>query len=144
MDRLISLYNGMIERLRNERLQLEEQHFFLHKLLKATPSGIVILDYDGRVEYINPGAEQLIETSKNELAGKTLKDHGFPFTDALDKLETDKPDVIPLRGNRRMKCIKSKFIDRGFQRHFILIEELTDEIRQSEKSAYGKLIRLRR
>jgi len=33
-------------------------------------------------------------------------------------------------------------MDRGFPRRFILIEELTEELRQSEKAAYEKLIRL--
>jgi hypothetical protein len=37
---------------------------------------------------------------------------------------------------------KSRFLDRGFHRHFVLMEELTEELRQSEKAAYEKLIRL--
>jgi two-component system nitrogen regulation sensor histidine kinase NtrY len=34
------------------------------------------------------------------------------------------------------------FFDRGFPRHFILLEELTEELRLSEKRAYEKLIRM--
>ena len=34
------------------------------------------------------------------------------------------------------------FFDRGFQRRFILLEELTQELMQQEKQAYGKLIRM--
>jgi signal transduction histidine kinase len=49
---------------------------------------------------------------------------------------------VSFQGNRRIKCTKSQFIDKGFTRYFILIEELTEEIRRSEKSAYEKLIRL--
>ena len=37
---------------------------------------------------------------------------------------------------------KSHFIDRGFPRHFVMIEELTAEILAAEKKAYGKVIRM--
>ena len=40
------------------------------------------------------------------------------------------------------KLQKSHFIDRGFPRQFIMIEELTAEILAAEKKAYGKVIRM--
>ena len=40
------------------------------------------------------------------------------------------------------KLQKSHFIDRGFPRHFVMIEELTAEILAAEKKAYGKVIRM--
>jgi nitrogen fixation/metabolism regulation signal transduction histidine kinase len=142
VDQLISLYNQMIKKLRNERLSLEEQHLFLYKLLEATPSGVIILDYDGGIEMVNPSAERLLEASKEELKGRKLNELQTPFAGNLDTLKSEKSVVVPYRGNRRIKCTKSQFIDKGFPRFFVLFEELTDEIRQSEKSAYEKLIRL--
>jgi nitrogen fixation/metabolism regulation signal transduction histidine kinase len=142
LDQLVSLYNEMIKKLRDERLNLEEQHLFLYKLLEATPSGVIILDYDGRIEMVNPSAERLLETSKEELKGRQLNEIQTPFAGNLDTLKSEKSVVVPYRGNRRIKCTKSQFIDKGFPRFFVLFEELTAEIRQSEKSAYEKLIRL--
>ena len=142
LDRLIHLYNDMIKKLRGERLTLEEQHLFLHKLIQAAPSGIIILDYDGRIERVNPSAERLLEAPNAQLAGKALNEPKTPLTDILASLGPDESTVVRYKGNRRLKCTKSQFLDRGFQRHFILIEELTEEIRRSEKSAYEKLIRL--
>ena len=37
---------------------------------------------------------------------------------------------------------RAEFFDRGFPRSFLLLEELTEELRASEKAAYGKLIRM--
>ena len=142
VDELVLLYNDMIKKLRHERLSLEEQHLFLHKLLQATPSGIIILDYDGRIEQVNPSAERLLEESFDALSGKKLSALKTPLRDVMDTLGTEKSAVVPFKGNRRIKCTKSQFIDKGFTRYFILIEELTEEIRRSEKSAYEKLIRL--
>jgi signal transduction histidine kinase len=45
-------------------------------------------------------------------------------------------------GARRIKCHHGTFIDRGFPRSFLLIEELTEELRQFERAAYEKLIRV--
>ncbi len=142
MDRLISLFNEMIVKLRDERQVLEERNFFLHELLHASPSGIIILDYDGLIQEVNPAIERLFEISNDKLAGKPLSWLTAPFGEALASLEPEASFVVPFRGNRRMKCGKSRFMDKGFHRHFILIEELTHEIRESEKSAYEKLIRL--
>jgi PAS domain S-box-containing protein len=142
LDQLISLYNQMIKKLRNERLNLEERHLFLYKLLEATPSGVIILDYDGGIEMVNPSAERLLEASKEELKGKKIYELQTPLAGNLDTLRSEKSVVLSYRGNRRIKCTKSQFIDKGFPRFFVLLEELTEEIRQSEKSAYEKLIRL--
>ena len=47
MDRLIAIYNEMIDRLREERLAAEEQHHLLQRIVQASPSGIVICGFDG-------------------------------------------------------------------------------------------------
>ncbi|HYE72177.1 MAG TPA: ATP-binding protein, partial [Blastocatellia bacterium] len=65
-----------------------------------------------------------------------------PFATALQEIEVGESRVLPLIAGRRVKCQKAQFLDRGFARHFILIEELTEELRQSEKAAYERLIRL--
>ena len=49
--------------------------------------------------------------------------------------------MLPLQG-QRVRCHKAQFLDRGFPRSFILMEELTEELRLSEKAAYEKVIRL--
>ena len=41
-----------------------------------------------------------------------------------------------------MKCHRGSFVDRGFPRGFVLLEELTEELRLYEKAAYEKLIRM--
>ena len=63
MDGLIRVYNLMIDRLREERLRLQEQHYFLEKILAASPSGILILDFDGRVSVANPSASKILMVS---------------------------------------------------------------------------------
>jgi nitrogen fixation/metabolism regulation signal transduction histidine kinase len=142
MDQLIEIYNRMADHLREERTKLQEQNYFLDKILAASPSGIITLDFDNQIAMINPAAERLLQTTKEELLGKRLADLETPFATELDDLPSGESKVLPLLGRRRVKCRKSQFLDRGFLRHFVLMEELTEELRQSEKAAYEKLIRL--
>ena len=43
---------------------------------------------------------------------------------------------------RRYRAQRSHFFDRGFARHFLLLEELTEELDSSERSTYEKLVRV--
>jgi signal transduction histidine kinase len=45
-------------------------------------------------------------------------------------------------GPRRLKVWRGEFRDRGFAKTFFLVEEMTEELRLSEKAAYEKLIRM--
>jgi two-component system, NtrC family, nitrogen regulation sensor histidine kinase NtrY len=126
MDSLIRIYNQMIDRLREERLKLQEQHYFLDRILTASPAGIVMLDFDGKVSSMNPAAAALSANIGSDLTAIPLGGS----------------EVLALQGGRRLKVTRAEFFDRGFPRSFLLLEELTEELRASEKAAYGKLIRM--
>jgi nitrogen fixation/metabolism regulation signal transduction histidine kinase len=142
LDQLVHIYNKMIDHLRDERLKLQEQNYFLDKVLTASPSGIITFDFDSRITMANPCAETLLQTTTENLSGKTLAELRTPFATELNELPVGESRVINLMGRQRIKCQRSQFFDRGFLRDFILMEELTEELRQSEKAAYEKLIRM--
>src|SRR6185295_8286991 len=142
MDALIRVYNQMIGRLREERLKLQEQHYLLDRILTASPAGIVTLDFDGRVTTLNPAASRLLQISGEEAKGKDLAGLAPPLGSALAAIPLGGSEVVSLQGGRRIKTSRAEFFDRGFPRSFLLLEELTEELRASEKAAYGKLIRM--
>jgi two-component system nitrogen regulation sensor histidine kinase NtrY len=142
LDALIAVYNRMVDSLRVERLRLQEQHYFLAQILAVSPSGCVILDFDGRVDFANPSAEDLLGRRAETLRGRTLRELASPLASALDGLAAGQAQVVALHGGRRVKCRRASFLDRGFSRSFILLEEVTDELRHYEKAAYDKLIRM--
>ncbi len=129
-DELIDVYNQMMDALREERTKQEEQHFFLEKLIHTSPTGIVILDYDGNLKQINPKAEEILG-ARPEL----LLVHFEPLKPGESK-------TIRIGSLHTYKVQKSHFIDRGFPRMFVMIEEVTAEIFEAEKNAYGKVIRM--
>ena len=142
MDQLISVYNQMMEQLKLERTKQEEQHFFLSKLINTSPTGILVLNHDGYIHQLNPKAIELLGVEEKEVTGKLPGDLSFAIMQEINKLKSGESKTVTLNGITTYKLQKSHFIDRGFPRHFIMIEELTAEILAAEKKAYGKVIRM--
>jgi two-component system nitrogen regulation sensor histidine kinase NtrY len=79
VDQLINVYNQMIDELRTERTQQEEQHFFLEKLIYTSPTGIIILDHDDCIQQLNPKALQILGLDEKELIGNNIKNCNTRF-----------------------------------------------------------------
>jgi two-component system nitrogen regulation sensor histidine kinase NtrY len=141
-DQLIRVYNRMAEHLRDERVRLQEQQHLLSKILDVSPSGIVIFDFDGRITFVNAGAGRLFGRDPATMLRRTLSELGSPLAASMAQLGAGESRVVPLWGGRRVKCHRGSFIDRGFERTFVFLEELTEELRQHEKAAYEKVIRI--
>ncbi|HEX6094691.1 MAG TPA: ATP-binding protein [Thermoanaerobaculia bacterium] len=124
MDTLIEVYNRMIDRLREERLAAEEQQQLLQKLVDASPAGIAICDFDGRVQQMNPAAARILGDAP------------------LPAIAPGESRLVQHRGSQRVRVTRGEFRDRGFAKSFYLLEEMTEELRLSEKGAYEKLIRM--
>jgi len=142
LDLLIDVYNKMIDQLREERIISEEKNHFLDKLIESTPVGIITLDFDEKISSLNPAAYDLLKMQPETLIGKTLKDADNDFLVLLNQCETDKNFTFSMNGVKKYKCYKSHFINKGFPRHFIIFEELTNEIIEAEKYAYARVIRM--
>ncbi len=142
IDRLIRVYNKMVGSLRDERVRLEEQQQFLSRVLQESPGGILVLDFDRRVEMINPAAARLLQTRGTDVVGAALTVIDRPLVAQLEAVAAGESHVISIWGGRRVRVAHGTFVDRGFRRSFYLLEELTEELRQSEKAAYEKLIRM--
>ncbi|MFC1726724.1 PAS domain-containing sensor histidine kinase, partial [candidate division KSB1 bacterium] len=142
IDKLINVYNNMIDHLREERLKLQEKTYFIEKIIHNSPTGVIIFDYDGNIDLVNPSAENFLANPLHRLKGKKLSGIESSLAKKLTRIDTGKPGIISLNGNRKFKVHKLYFLDRGFTRDFIMIEELTKEIQQSEKNAYEKIIRV--
>jgi two-component system, NtrC family, nitrogen regulation sensor histidine kinase NtrY len=142
VDELIALYNRMVDRLRDERVRLAEQHQFLAQVIDASPSGIVVLGFDDEIASVNPAAARLLDRPAPDAAGRRLAALDTPLAAALAALLNGESRVIGVDGASRVRIYRGGFIDRGFPRAFFVIEELTGELRQAERAAYEKLIRV--
>lgn len=142
-DRIVDMFNRMMDQLKNERLRLREQNHFLDLLINVSPMGVVILDFDGKISMLNAAALRFLGyTAADELAGKSFQDLDAPLAGEIARLPRDTVETIRLSDAMIYRCSRLSFIDRGFAHPFVLIESLTTEVVKAEKKAYEKVIRM--
>lgn len=157
MDRIVRVYNNMIDQLREERVSGRQQEEFLDRLLGAAELGVVVLDYDDEVASMNPWMEAQCkvpafratvlepslhqgEGSKGE-GGKGAREEGeVPKEEGGENKAGTTVRTGP--GNRRYHIERAGFVDRGFERGFLIVQDVTTDLLTAEKDAYGKIIRM--
>lgn len=158
LEQLVQQFNAMLGALYHERIQLGEQQGFLDRLLEATPSAVVVFDFDGKVSLLNASALALLGVA--EAKGRPLSawlDGDGAWSGALtgpararsvnliaqlDALPLGESRLLSDPDGRRYRAQRGHFFDRGFARHFLFVEELTEELATSEKDTYEKLVRV--
>ncbi len=133
MDRLGEVYNRMIDQLRNERVTGRRREEFLDQLMNAAEVGLIILDFDGRVASENPWVvhrRAVDDTFETAILEPALA------------LAVGEKRILTTADNRRLHVEYGTFIDRGFERGFLVLQDVTADLLQAEKEAYGKVIRM--
>lgn len=142
-DRLVDVFNKMMDQLKNERLYVREQNHFLDLLVNASPMGVIILNLDNEILSVNPAACQMLNNRPaDEIIGKELSGIESPLADELARIPLYGVQTVRLSDANIYKCTHSSFIDRGFRHPFYLVEMLTQEVFKAEKKAYEKVIRM--
>lgn len=141
-DRVVSIFNRMMEELKNERLRLREQNHFLDLLIHASPMGVIICTFDEEISQLNPMALQILDIDKESALGRKLIQLDSILAKELAAIPKNGTITVRLNDANIYKCTRSSFIDRGFPHPFFLLERLTDEVIKAEKKAYEKVIRM--
>ncbi len=141
-DRIVNIFNRMMDQLKNERLRLREQNHFLDLLIQASPMGVIITDLDGNISQANPMAIKMLGIHLESLLNKPMEKIESPLATELAALSKEETRVVRLNDANIYRCTFTFFIDRGFQHPFYLIERMTDEVIRAEKKAYEKVIRM--
>ena len=141
-DRIVNVFNRMMEQLKNERLRLREQNNFLDLLIKASPMGVILTTLDEDLSELNPMAQKMLGVRQEDVLGKKMNEIDSPRAAELANVPKGETATVRLNDSNIYRCTHSSFIDRGFQHPFFLIESLTDEVMKAEKKAYEKVIRM--
>ncbi len=142
VDAIVDVYNAMINRLREERLSVREKNQFLDLLMESSPLGIIVVDFDDKIMDINRAAFKSLDVLPGDFRGCGLADLNSPLAGKLLNLEFGDKKTLDRADGQKFLCRKLFFMDHGFKHPFYIIEEFSEEIRQAEKTAYGKLIRM--
>ncbi len=142
-DRIVDIFNKMMEQLKNERLHLREQNHFLDLLINASPMGVIMLNLDNEIISLNPAARKMFgQPLSVDFAGKSFTEIDSPLAVELVRIPLYESQTVRLNDANIYKCTHSSFVDRGFHHSFYLVEILTQEVFKAEKKAYEKVIRM--
>ena len=142
IDELFSVYNTMVDHLRDERTHNEEQEHLLRQVMAESPGGVITLDVEGKIATINPAATKLFRQAGDSLIGRSLSDLDSAFASKLAAISSNGAQILTISGRNKVRCQTGSFMDRGFSRRFYLMDELTEELHLNEKRAYEKLVRM--
>lgn len=141
-DRIVTLFNSLIDKLRSERLQNREQESLLKLLIEASPMGVAMLDFDKHVSMANLSFLKIFGIKDfSEIEGKKFNEIDNDLIPEMIKVPLGKSKIIRKGNFRIYRIYHLNFIQEGFRREFFLIESLTNEIMKAEKAAYEKVIR---
>ena len=142
-DRIVSIFNRMMNQLKEERLRLREQNHFLDLLISVSPMGVIILTLDEQISMVNKAALEFLDAgTEDDVLNKTMDKLTGTLAEELDRMPKDTTTTVRLSDSRIYRCSRLSFVDRGFAHPFYLIESLTSEVMKAEKKAYEKVIRM--
>ena len=142
-DRIVSIFNRMMNQLKEERLRLREQNHFLDLLISVSPMGVIILTLDEQISMVNKAALEFLDAgTEDDVLNKSMDELTGTLAEELDRMPKDTTTTVRLSDSRIYRCSRLSFVDRGFAHPFYLIESLTSEVMKAEKKAYEKVIRM--
>lgn len=125
-DRIVELYNTLIDSMKAERLKNLEQDRLLSLLVEASPLGIAICNFDGEIVQTNQAWDKM---------------HSPALSKAISEVNDGETQTVRLADALIVRISRLWFMDTGFRRRFILVERLSDEIAAAEKQMFNKIVR---
>jgi len=142
-DRIVDIFNKLMEQLKDERLKIREQNHFLDLLIKASPMGVVILSLDKDIQTMNAAACNMFDIEDEaKVIGMKLDAVDSYVAKELSAIPVMQSKILRLNDANIYKCTHSSFVDHGFQHSFFLLEVLTTEVAIAERKAYETVIRM--
>lgn len=147
-DRIVTVFNRMMEQLKEERLRVREQNMLLDLLINASPMGVILLSLDGEISSVNPAGrrflseEEVSDHPADKWVGKRLDELPGILAGGLARIPKGSVESLRTDNGNIYRCSHLSFMDHGFAHPFILIEQLTAEVMKAEKKAYEKVIRM--
>ncbi len=132
--------NSLTETLRDQRLDALEATTLLRKIMGELDVAIFAFDGDRRLRLVNRAGERLLAQPAERLTGRGAEDLGLEET-----LQEDAPhllDKVFPGGSGRWEVRRSAFRQAGLPMQLVVITDLSRALRQEERQAWKKLIRV--
>ncbi len=156
LDQLSSTFNTMTTELRSQRdelvnanTMLDDRRRFIEAVLSGVTAGVIGLDADGTVTLANPSAEDLLNTTREKLIGRTLGDAVPEFEPLLERAHGQ--DDVPVHDhvnifrdaeerNFAMRVTTERAGDKDYG-YVVTFDDITELVSAQRTSAWADVAR---
>lgn len=138
-DTIAETFNAIISRLREEQIHTREQEHFLNLIINNTLTAIILLDGNNKISFLNSAATTLFG---KDVVSKGLSEINTPVAKILSSVAPHSTITLPTNTGDLFRCTHETFMDSGYAHHFFIIENVTTEINNAQRTAYEKIIRM--
>lgn len=138
-DTIAETFNAIISRLREEQIHTREQEHFLNLIINNTSTAIILLDGNNKISFLNSAATTLFG---KDIVSKSLSAINAPVAKILSSVAPHSTITLPTNSGDLFRCTHETFMDSGYAHHFFIIENVTTEINNAQRTAYEKIIRM--
>ena len=133
--------NAIGETLREQRLGAVEATALLHRIMEEVDVAVFAFDDQARLQLVNRAGERLLLAPADRLLGRGAEELGL--ADAL--AGPPEPRLIAKTfpaGPGRWEIRRSQFREEGLPHQLLVISDLTQTLREEERQAWKRLIRV--
>ena len=134
------LLNTLAAQLAQQSLITREKQILLSKVTTQIDVAIIASDHNNAISLMNPAAERLFKKRFESIQGWPLKTLGLQniITDSVNKITE-----FELDENKRKVYVRTDtYFELGKQHHLIFITDIQHMLRDEERQAWQKLLRV--
>jgi len=131
--------NALADTLSEQKTFAVEATELLKRVLEEIDTPLFTFDPNGKLNLVNSAGTRLLQQSRDDLLGRTAEDIGLT---AFFQSETGVTSVSPLNPNARWLVRRTSFREKGVPHTLILLSDVSRALREEERSAWQRLIRV--
>lgn len=145
LGEILSLYNQVAEKLRQERQYLYQRELLLDTVIQNSTLALVLVDASGRVIYSNARAESLLgggSPMTGEMFDSAVSAAPSPLQQMLLAGDEGLVQVVVDKGAEIYHLSLGRFVLHTQEHRLYLVRQMTREIHQKELDTWKKVVRI--
>ena len=139
LGELATEVNLLADMLSEQKTSAVEATELLKRVVEEIDTPLFTFDPNGQLKLVNSAGSRLLQQSRESLLGRTANDIGLT---AFFQAETGVTSVSPLSPNARWLVRRTSFRENGVPHTLILLSDVSRALREEERSAWQRLIRV--
>lgn len=131
--------NALADTLSEQKTVAVEATELLKRVLEEIDTPLFTFDPNGKLKLVNSAGTRLLQQSRDDLLGRTANEIGLT---AYLQSDTSVTSFSPLSPNSRWLVRRTSFREKGVPHTLILLSDVSRALREEERSAWQRLIRV--